>query len=425
MRIFVCDDVRPEDICGALDTARDRGAPIPAPEKVFSQEHLAKELKELFGALDDAVAGKEIRGHGFDKADLILLDYGLTAVKLGSGPRLTADHVAGYLRAFSSSAYVVSLNRLPTVDFDLKHLVGDSDSRGDLSLNTEHLEEPGLWHGRPNEGAFCPWYWPSLDNAAERRSEQVNRLQADLDRPLLELLGFPEELDPYLSRRAIAFLSPQASEGDDRVGTINIRDVSAWDHFYHSSRTLSKDDRRDLVNGQGGNWEEKRRPDSSTLDKIIARVVAAELDFWFRRDVLGPQRLLIDTPHLLAAFPYRDKQELADPAAWNPTVYATEAPFGLAQSFAEALPNDSTPNMWPWIARQVFWFPAVEGSMAIDSAMHELHRGNDLCFCEDTREFLPRNDCYRFATELGTGLDIRYVRRVPGRRYSPESAFAY
>ena len=38
--------------------------------------------------------------------------------------------------------------------------------------------------------------------------------------------------------------------------------------------------------------------------EIIARVVAAYIDRWFRRDVLGPQEALVDLPHLLMRLPF-------------------------------------------------------------------------------------------------------------------------
>lgn len=424
MTIFVCDD-RPEDaeIEAALVEAAVGGAQISEVE-AFTKIQLEEGIEALFKSVDAALRGEDIPKHPFDGADLILLDDGLTKLERKAGPRLTADHIAGYIRAFSSSLYVVSINRLKGVDFDLKYLVGDVATRADLALNTPHIAEPGLWNGTPTAGAFCPWYWPRLADAAKRRKEQIDLILADPDRPLFDLIKFPGRLIPYLSRQAIAYLSPAADEGDGSPQAKDVRTISAWHHFCFSNRTLTKDDRRDLVEAFGGNLGLDKCPDSEPLRKVVARVAAGELDFWFRRDVLGPQRLLVDSPHLLAAYPYRQSNTAADIAAWNETTRATEAPFGLDAAFFQSLPNDSVSDMWPWIERGTFWMPLIEESQTVDVATAALKRNNALCFCEDTRRFLPRDDCERFATELGTGLDIRFVQRLDGKSYMPESAFA-
>jgi hypothetical protein len=424
MTIFVCDD-RPEEgeIEAALAEANDAGAEV-ADVRVFTKPQLQAGVESLFDAVDAALEGQDIPEHAFDGASLVLLDYGLTKLQRGTGPRLTADHLAGYIRAFSTSFYVVSLNGLRGVDFDLKYLVGDFATRGDLALNTPHLAEPGLWNGKPDDGAFCPWYWPRLEEAGKRRKEQIDLILANPDRPLLDLIRFPPTLVPYLSRQAIAYLSPAAEEGDGSVHAKDVRSVSAWHHFCLSNRTLTKDDRRELVEAFGGKLGQDKCPAPETLRKVVARVVAGELDFWFRRDVQGPQRLLVDAPHLLAAYPYREGATVADIAAWNVTTHAIESPYGLDAGFFESLPPESVSDMWPWIERGTFWMPLIEESQGVEVATAGLKRNNALCFCEDTRRFLSRDACERFATELGTGLDIRFVERLDGKIYRPESAFA-
>lgn len=436
MKIYVCDDRDPELICSALETARDRGANVPLPEATFTDPNLLaagagrQSLIEAIGGLNDAAKSAIVDGKVgatlFDGADLVLLDYGLTALEWGKGgPRLTADHIAGYIRAFSDCAYVVSLNRLADVDFDLKYLIGDFETKSDLALNTPHLEQPGLWNGLPDPGDFCPWYWPRLNLAANRRRDQISALEGRLNVPLLEILGIPEAVTPHLSNQAVAFLSPQAEEAS--VGApasrFDVRHTTAWHHFRSSNRTLVKNDREDLVQSFGGNLMSDDIPASPELQRIVARVVAAELEFWFRRDVMGSQRLLIDAPHLQARYPFR-RGAANSVETWDATAQEFEAaPYGLDQELFSAIPKEALYLQSPWIDRPAFWLPLIERDNNVSDLMDSSERNTNLVFCEDTRRFRQRNESFRFQTEIGKGIDVRYVE-VEGATYSPRTLFA-
>src|SRR5207248_3391341 len=149
----------------------------------------------------------------FDDFDVLLLDNNLSHLHDDNdkgGAPLTAESTAGYLRAFTRTCYIVSLNMNPAVDFDLRFLVGDVSTRADLALNVKHVDNRALWTGKP-EGGFCPWYWPPLDIAAERRRAQVKFVEKHVDDPFFRALGFDDDDFLYFSIQALAALSPNAA----------------------------------------------------------------------------------------------------------------------------------------------------------------------------------------------------------------------
>lgn len=433
MNIFICDDREPESISAALDVARQSAAVVPEPEAIFTDPNLiavesgrrdlAVAIEELYEVANQIITGGVPTSTSFDGADIVLLDYGLTALKRSSGgPRLTADHIAGYIRAFSNASYVISLNRLIDVDFDLKYLVGDFETKSDLALNTPHLEEPGLWTGIAKPGAFCPWYWPRLDMVAARRKKQIEILESQLDQPLLQILGMPDEVIPHISHQAIAFLSPRA-EGSEAHSNLDVRLTTAWHHFRSSNRTLVKNDREELVKSFGGDIKSEEIPDDPRFRRIVARVVAAELEFWFRRDIMGAQKVLIDAPHLQVRYPFRTGGD-GSPDIWNSTtVPGNAAPYGLDGQLFNEIPDKAKYIGQPWIDRPAFWLPVIERESGISALLESNVRNNDIVFCEDTRRFLPRGNCFRFQTEIGKGIDVRYVE-YEGDTYSPRTLFA-
>ena len=111
-----------------------------------------------------------------------MIDNNLTHLKV-SGGRLTAESIAGYIRAFTTGTYIISVNKNPDVDFDLRFLIGDYNTRTDLALNETHLGNRALWTGDPRDAddGFIPWYWPHLDGVAKRRKEQIAFVHERLD----------------------------------------------------------------------------------------------------------------------------------------------------------------------------------------------------------------------------------------------------
>lgn len=426
MRILAIDDRDPESIQKA---ASDSGI-----ETVEIPQDLEGLLRELFALSKRAFTGDTAASavKGFDY-DLVLLDFGLTTLNFDF--RLTAEHIAGYIRALTDVPFVVSLNKLGNIDFDLKYLLGDFDTRADLALHTDLLTNPGLWSGQVEAGEFCPWYWPRLNEAARRRKAQIEFIKENLDQPILGSLGFPDDAVEQLSLQAIAFLSPEADDGEAN-GAGSVREVTFWQHFRSSNRTLIRDDRRGLFGEPDSDIPNTAADVADNIKTIAARVVAGELDFWFRRDILGPQRLLIDAPHLQAKYRFRPGEgDEANPAAWSATAKELTPPYGLAEEFFKAIEASEFKQSHDgvdliWTDKPCFWLPQIEDNDDFDEFIElaEKHpkRHNNLVFCEDTRRFVDtkRTPAHRFETALGRGIDVRYIEKLAAFDYSPKSQLA-
>lgn len=431
LRILAIDDRDPGLIISSIKEAGAFDVFAPSHDDP-KKKQLIELLRELFDATKSAFNGSPelAQTPSFKDYDLLILDFGLTTLP-GFDVRLTAEHVAGYIRALTDVPYVVSLNKLGEVDFDLKYLLGDFETKADLALNTKLLGIPGLWSGETKAGEFCPWYWPRLNEAARRRRAQIGFIKENLDQPILQSLGFPEEVIEQLSLQAIAFLSPDAEDGEEG-GLRNVRDVTFWQHFRSSNRTLIRDDRRGLFGGPDGVIP-PTAPGSEDIRTIASRVVAGELDFWFRRDILGPQRLLIDTPHLQGKYKFRPGEgEKASPETWTATAKELKQPFGLANEFYDIIAEFQFKQIYGgvdfvWTDKPSFWLPQIEYQhQFVEFAENHPKRQNDLVFCEDTRRFLNQKETkvHRFETALGRGIDVRYIEKIEPFDYSPRSQLA-
>jgi hypothetical protein len=419
VKILVCDDQDPNSIITAVMQAG-----IEKPD-YFTTKELSENLDELFANANSVFGpeGSKKTSSEFDKYDLILLDFGLTTLK-DFPHRLTAEHVAGYMRALTKADYVVSLNKLPNVDFDLKYLMGDFDTRADLALNTELLSLKGLWNGEPNKDEFCPWYWPCLQEAANRRKKQVDVVREYIDQPILTTLNFPEQVISELGSQALAFLSPHVFER--KIEKRGVREATFWDQFLNSSRTLSEDDRSGLLGVEKAELANQCPSDDPDVLDVVARVVAGELDFWFRRDILGPQNLLIDAPHLQMKYRFRPNENGAPNLhEWSRVAREWHAPYGLDPEFFGSVKDAEFCLWFVWSDKPCFWLPMIESSDAFESlADLNAERQTEIVFCEDIRSFRPRLDTQRFETALGRGIDVRYVFGCKHYDYSPLSQMA-
>ena len=418
VKILVCDDQDPDSIVEAVPEAV-----IEKPDH-WEPARLAENLDGLFENANSVFGqeGNKETNSEFDEYDLILLDFGLTALE-AFPHRLTAEHVAGYIRALTSASYVISLNKLPNVDFDLKYLLGDFDTKADLALNTGHLSSKGLWNGEPDKGEFCPWYWPRLQDAAKRREAQIEIVRNHMKAPILATLNFPEQAIRELAPQSLAFLSPLVEEGEslEYVG-----EATFWKHFLHSSRTLSEDDRSGLLGVKKGELGACDPPNDEAIIEIVSRVVAGELDFWFRRDILGPQKLLIDAPHLQMKYRFRPNERGAPNLdEWSRVANEWQAPYGLDLDFFRTVKDAEFRPEFVWTDKPCFWLPIIESNEDFDMLADENdERQTEIVYCEDIRSFVRRNEAQRFETALGRGIDIRYVANYIDYNYSPLSQMA-
>ncbi|HEX9274352.1 MAG TPA: hypothetical protein VGA01_19315 [Candidatus Binatia bacterium] len=425
MNILVCDDLQPraDDAVGRI-----REAGLPEPKQLVG-DNLAKKLKTFVEnvrkCMKDPKNWKPTEKSDFDDADIIILDNNLAHLAI-EGAIMTAESIAGYIRAFSGAPYIISLNKNPDVDFDLRYLVGDYSTRADLALKTEHLANRALWNGEQADATrgFLPWYWPRLNTVAKRRRDQIEFVRRHLDHPVLGSLGFDDEAINFLSLHAKGALSPTA-ESDRGQGTgVSVKQVTFRDVFNTRDRSLPAYSERDCLS-------RAEKEGNAAIREIVARVVAADIDLWFRRDVVGPQEPLVDVPHLLMRLPFLLGNRTQDINEWNKSILANAAPYGLEQKLYSDHLAKAKFQHDIWVPAACFWWPKLKADENLNALFAQARTGNwaDVVFCEDRSMFLerePRNAPMpiEFPVEFEGSWGRRYVSRIADIRYAPRSRLA-
>lgn len=428
MRILVCDDLpdRGEETKQAIESA-GVAHEVDVAEVCDFRRAMAALVDHgrrfLSGEWD---VGASCSDPPFDDLgiDLVVLDNNLAEMNVG-GARQTAEALAGLVRAFTDIPYVVSLNKNPQTDFDLRYLVGDYQTTADLALNLPHLANRGLWTGTPSQGAdqFLPWYWPKLNAVTERRRSQEELVYASLDKPILDALAFDREAVTYLSRHAKGALSPGAE--DDTA----LRAVTFLDLFGTSGRSLPIPcERQGIIEALRTTPEDG--PVRDACRRVVTRVVAAEVDRWFRRDVVAPQSVLVDVPHLLMRMPFLLGDGAGDLERWNQAVAASEPPFGLEEKTYREFVEDARYREEIWTGRTCFWWQRLDGDAALNAMFYDDDSPWERAvFCEDQARFglagengsdVPRE----FVAEVEGEWYLRHVAFLEDWSYTPKSRFA-
>jgi len=426
MKVLVCDDL--QDRCNEIVTTVKQGWG-GSPDSLAADK-LTAQLTVLFKNVSECISKptqyKGAAGTAFDDADVVILDNNLAHLSV-TGTRLTAESIAGYIRAFTAATYVISLNLSPDVDFDLRYLVGDYSTRGDLALNTEHLANPALWTGdlRSATNGFLPWYWPQLSTVADRRRSQIDFVKQQMDKPLLKVLGFDSEAVSFLSLHAKGALSADAASAEEaeRGGT-PIEELTFRDVFIAKDRSLPiKTEREDLSKAE--------RSGTQAIREIIARVVAADMDLWFRRDVIAPQEALVDIPHLLTRLPFLLGDRAHDIKEWNRAIQTKQAPYGIKKTLYDEYLAGASFEHDIWVPSPCFWWPKLKSNEKLNGLFFEAKAGEwaDVVFCEDRSAFVERDPKsgeppIEFPAEFEGAWERRYVARVGKYKYSPRSRFA-
>jgi hypothetical protein len=429
MKVLICDDEKPrgEEIVKSVRKGRN----------IEPTALLDKDLREQFKAFYESVnpcldnpancnARPDVQ---FNDADILILDNNLATLN-SEGARLTAESFIGHIRTFAAAPYIISLNKNPEVDFDLKYLVGDYQTQADVALNMNHLANPALWTGDQSSAVsgFLPWYWPRLDSVAERRRNQIQFVLEHLKSPLLESLGFPDEAIPFLSRHAGGTLSSTVVLDATEVKGVPIRELTFEQIFTETERSLPvQKERKKLAEAAG---------DNKLIQEIIARDVAARIDLWLRKDVVGPQDALVDLPHLLVRLPFLLGDKASDIDEWNRAISVQTPPYGLEKELYEA---HLAKNQFPtdhdfWLpSTPCFWWPNLKAEETLNEYFFKAKEGDwaDCVFCEDRSQFLPRviengTSPVEFATEFEGSWTRRYVSFIQDAeiQYSPMTRLA-
>ena len=414
MKILVCDDIkrRAARTAQQIKAATGHDVEFLAAQRLTTaiealMERAGAVLRDPGGAL--ATTATSAFDDGFDVA---ILDNNLSELEL-AGARHTAESIAGYMRAFVNVPYLVSLNKNPHVDFDLRYLMGDHETHTDLVLNSDHLANSALWTGKPAAAtdSWLPWYWPVLNDAPERRRTQIHFVSEHLDAPILKSLGFerPAAADG-LSRHAKGALSPDAP---------NVTTITFQRFFEKTCRSLPIPDHRQKLS--------KAAPEGDTARDVVSQVVAAELERWVRRELMGPQELVVDVPHLLARMPFLLGADANDVECWNEAVRAPDPPYGLDQELYAAHVATARFPYDAWTQSPCFWWRRLKGNAQLSQMFFEKSAPwAEAVFCEDISRFRlvaqgssggPRE----FAAEFEGAWNRRHVAYLKGKRYRPQS----
>lgn len=424
MRVLVCDDQESrgkELIATIKETGQEMDiSPCLDKDLTGALEGLFERVESCLKDPKKCKTGKKL---AFDDIDVVILDNNLANLHI-KGTRLTAESLAGYVRAFTGASYVVSLNKNPNVDFDLRYLVGDYATHADLALNATHLSNRALWTGNTEDATngFLPWYWPCLNTVAGRRREQIAFVQSHLHEPVFSSLDIPKAAYNFLSLHARGALYPLAeADGARNDGSKPLEEVTFMDVFLARDRSLPvEDDRKSLYDFAG-----------DEISTIVSRAVASDVDLWFRRDVLGPQEALVDVPHLLARMPFLLGRRASDIREWQKTVLTNTPPFGLDPELYKKHVAKTKFEHDMWVRSPALWWAELKGDENLDALFFERKQEEwpDAVFCEDKSSFverLPENGSppTEFSAEFEGSWGRRYVAKVEHTRYVPLSRFA-
>lgn len=440
LKVLVCDDIeaRGQETVNEISKARDKlaqtGIDIDIQTRALFADSLSEELKKLFEYIakhlppDDAELSECI--HPFDHAafdcDIMFIDNNLAALDI-KGARLTAEAVAGFVRAFTNARYLISLNKNPDVDFDLRYLIGDYKTQADLALNINHLSNLALWTGDVQDAKdhFLPWYWPALNCVPKKRIEQIGFVKKHMESAIFGTLSFPDQAVDYLSRHAIGVLSSEVpTSTSDDFGDKSMKTITYKEFFRDSCRSLpSLKERTRLIEAADFGNE--------SAVEIVARVVSAEIDKWIRRDIVGPQEVLVDIPHLLMRMPFILGRGVCDIDQWDEALKGTDPPFGLDMETYDKHIFDTAFPYNIWVKSPCFWWPELRNRGALDDLFLAAKEDwPDVVFCEDTSTFRTltsieeNSDPVEFAAEFEGSWNRRYVSVLRGLKYAPRSRFA-
>ncbi len=405
IRILICDDR--EEAC---EVAQSKLAEVDQANYVemLSGEALQQAIKELFEEAKKAL-GSDSDAHQieppkqFADPDLVIFDNNLAELEFG-GARLTAESVIGYIRAFTTIPYIISLNKRPNVDFDLQHLFGDRSSIADLALNTPHLSKPRLWGGQDDK--FAPWYWPCLSDAVGNRRKQIEFVRKNPSASIWSALNFPDEAIDYMSHRSKALASQLSA-----IQKVNFLEV------FDANESLDPEAIKTI--------SACAKKSFSWAIEAVCRTAAADVERWLRREILAPQDVLIDLPHLVVRRPSVLGKESGNLSAWNGVTTCQLPPYGLNRDAYEKCVKKMQFKPDFWLPSPCFWWPRIKADEELRRQFFaSKEEWPDAVFCEDISAFVEMDaaNLQEIDVDIGGSWRRRYVaRRDQGIRFSPLS----
>ena len=329
----------------------------------------------------------------FDGIDILVVDYDLIHIA-DDNTEYTGESLARLARMFSDCSVVVVLNQFRYVDFDLS-MRADLASHADLNIDVERLATPGLWRQPPWKG-FRPWSWQTLSRAVETQRARESAIIEALDRPIVEMFGMQPDDVARLSDSAFGFIAPDAEDFE----ALQERTLRSF-----LSTTANDLDSRSLV---------------ETDLSAAVRFGAARIGKWLEREVLGPQDVLIDVPHMLQRFPFLLGDDVSRVGAWNEAIHRPER-----------LNDKINDSYWfqptQCLSRPAVWCQRLETDENIKRmrASFDYLAVPSIAFMEDCSIFADIEEGQEFRAAFHNAFDRRFVKRLGCVRYGPQRRFAF
>ena len=328
----------------------------------------------------------------FDQNDILIIDCDL--FHIDDRAQHTGEGIGRLARMYSDCAVVVVFNQFDQVDFDLS-LRGDLASHADLNLTVKLLEMPGLWTEPPWHG-FRPWSWQTLSRAVASQRARETAFGHDLNKSIVDTFGIRQDDALGMSDSAFGFIAPEAS------GFAGLREMT-----FHSfvSMTAGRDAKSLL----------------SSDESAAVRFGAARIGKWLDREVLGPQDVLIDVPHLLQRFPFLLGEKMADVDAWNETIHQ---PNCLRQYVDDSYWFEPA----GCLSKPAVWVRRLEADAEFRRQRADFSNYSsipDVVFMEDCSVFEDISLGKEFRAGFHNSFDRRHVRQCPGVLYGPQRRLSF
>lgn len=328
----------------------------------------------------------------FDDADIVFIDYQLGALQGHSF--LTAEDVAGWIRAFSNAKLIIILNRFFDVDFDLTMTQGSIPTAADLHINASLLECPGLWKMQDWDPAapkskFRPWSWPLMQEAINDIDKCRKELKdiADIEnKVILEHFEFNEDLIGQMTHNALGFLDPNSKTPN----------TSTFLDFLKNGRPGVPVEIREQLAAHISNPQ---------IKNAAINVWVSSLRRWLVTMVLGPQDVLIDIPHLAQRMPWLLNKKINDEATWKQlaSFYDIGALPEVVKAFFYTKEH--------WLSRKAFLMPILQKSAEVMKLYDDFteHHIDEHVLLEDFSVFVKLENAESFTAAFNSMWSTRYV----------------
>lgn len=402
LKVMVCDDEEGVSRNWACELEKTVGADLLSITPLSPED-----VSDAASCLEDRqAAARKSRAtptgtHSclIDEADVLIVDYDLLALRTLDGRRSTigetGERLAYLARCFSTCGYILALNqfnRAPTFDLSLR---GHLESFADLNLSSQDISNEWLWREAPaSEVGFRPWYWPNVPVTAQRLTQRVEELLADikkLDEPVLQLLGLDtdSELRAHWMTGQLDFLGSRREDGQPG-STFEITP-------------------RDFVTRSGNGVNGK---DQAAGDEAIVRIFVHRIHKWLERQVLPAQEIVIDAPHLVSRFSSVLGSQDAEQLVWDRDNSIADR-LGAEVRRHRVLDGWTTRPVWDWrTLRNDPAFPEVSDPWSA--------RLSSSVFLEDTSSFDDRSNAKAFQASVWGPIAQRHTSEgVKDVEYAP------